>query len=555
MKQHLSAAPATLALSLVTAALAEFLLSFGLQADVRTQLLGGGAGTLGMALLTGLLAEPLSRCRPEGAGRLVYLWLGVWLAAELIQLLWQAHQLCWQQFSSLAVIGLAPGLLWIGWCSGQPNLDHTARILWWFVAVGGLIALLGLGEQARWQRLMETDSLPATWTVPLYAEYFTDGLRCQSGRIWRRRTAARYELGRFFSIGCVAGADLADKRPVSYLLAELSDPRILFCAKKGGPPMLNRRTLALAALGLWCLLFVRTRTTEKSMVRAVMLEWDAQGWTAGLLYQAPEAAADSSEASAQVRFAAAQGGSLGQALSTAEGLLPQQADYRLCDHVLLAPGCTQGWLREYEQLVLERRCGRLTARILGCGFTCQELSQASEETEGLPEKLLQAAKQAVPSAGVLYQREEGLTVPLLALQQDGVHRAEGGLLLSPSGRTRLTEDQLQAALMIQKKWGERRFWANGQELCLRVAAVSLEQQKESFLLRMDCQPRAGGVEPDQEQAVQLEQLCQEVVQLYWTYGVDLAGLCPFARSQNLRAVQIQKNICPQVQADVRFLQW
>ena len=221
--------------------------------------------------------------------------------------------------------------------------------------------------------------------------------------------------------------------------------------------------------------------------------------------------------------------------------------------MLLAPGCTQGWLREYEQLVLERRCGRLTARILGCGFTCQELSQASEETEGLPEKLLQAAKQAVSSAGVLYQREEGLTVPLLALQQDGVHRAEGGLLLSPSGRTRLTEDQLQAALMIQKKGGERRFWANGQELCLRVAAVSLEQQKESFLLRMDCQPHAGGVEPDQEQAVQVEQLCQEVVQLYWTYGVDLAGLCPFARSQNLRAVQIQKNICPQVQADVRFL--
>ncbi len=121
MKQHLSAAPATLALSLVTAALAEFLLSFGLQADVRTQLLGGGAGTLGMALLTGLLAEPLSRCRPEGAGRFVYLWLGVWLAAELIQLLWQAHQLCWQQFSSLAVIGLAPGLLWIGWCSRCPG--------------------------------------------------------------------------------------------------------------------------------------------------------------------------------------------------------------------------------------------------------------------------------------------------------------------------------------------------------------------------------------------------------------------------------------------------
>lgn len=94
--------------------------------------------------------------------------------------------------------------------------------------------------------------------------------------------------------------------------------------------MLNRRTLALAALGLWCLLFVRTRTTEKSMVRAVMLEWDAQGWTAGLLYQAPEAAADSSEASAQVRFAAAQGGSLGQALSTAEGLAAAAGRFTGC---------------------------------------------------------------------------------------------------------------------------------------------------------------------------------------------------------------------------------
>ena len=46
------------------------------------------------------------------------------------------------------------------------------------MAVGGLIALLGLGEQARWQRLMETDSLPATWTVPLYAEYFALPMLC-----------------------------------------------------------------------------------------------------------------------------------------------------------------------------------------------------------------------------------------------------------------------------------------------------------------------------------------------------------------------------------------
>lgn len=317
--------------------------------------------------------------------------------------------------------------------------------------------------------------------------------------------------------------------------------------------MLNRRALALATVGLWCLLFVRARTTEKSMVRAVMLERDAQGWTAGLLYQAPEAAADSSEASPQVRFAAAQGESLGQALSAAEGRLPQQADYRLCDHLLLAPGCTQDWLREYEQLVLERRCGRLSARVLGCGFTCQELSEASEEAENLPEKLLQTAKQSAPAAGALYQREEGLTLQLLALQQDGVRREEGGLLLSPAGRTLLQEDQLQAALLLQDRAGERRFWVGGRELRLRVSALSLAPQGEGFLLRADCQTRSGGIPPDQTQARQIAALCQEVIRLYWSYEVDLAGLHPAARLWRGRGAQIQKNACPQVQADVRFI--
>lgn len=320
--------------------------------------------------------------------------------------------------------------------------------------------------------------------------------------------------------------------------------------------MLNRRALTLAALGLWCILFVRARTTEKSMVRAIMLERDAQGWTAGLLYHAPEAAADSSEVSAQVRFSAAQGPSLGQALSGAERLLPQQADYRLCDHLLLAPGCTQEWLREYEQLVLERRCGRLTARVLGCGFSCQELSQASEETENLPEKLLQAAKQAAPAAGSLYQREEGLTIQLLVLQQDGVHRAEGGLLLCPAGRTLLEEEQLQAALLLQKRDGERCFWtAEGQQLRLRVSTVSLNPQGEGFLLLADCQSRSGGREPAPSEAAQVARLCQEVIRLYWSYGVDLAGLRPAVRLWRGRGAWIQKNACPQVQADVRFIKW
>ena len=68
------------------------------------------------------------------------------------------------------------------------------------------------------------------------------------------------------------------------------------------------RRIGTGALLIWCLLFLRCETTEQSMIRAVMLERSPQGWTAGLIYQAPEASADSSEAVAEVRFAAAEGG-------------------------------------------------------------------------------------------------------------------------------------------------------------------------------------------------------------------------------------------------------
>lgn len=201
MTQRFSASPATLALGLATASLAEELLSPGLRGDARTRLVWGLAGALGMALLAALLAGPLARCR-QGRGRqLCCLGLGVWLSGELVQLLWQAQQLCWQQFSSLAVIGLAPGLIWLGWQSGQPSLDHAARALWWLAAFGALVVLLGLGGQARWQRLVEADPITAPLGLPLYAEYFALPLLAPNPR----RAAALP----FVSFGVEAGFALA----------------------------------------------------------------------------------------------------------------------------------------------------------------------------------------------------------------------------------------------------------------------------------------------------------------------------------------------------------
>ena len=85
----------------------------------------------------------------------------------------------------------------------------------------------------------------------------------------------------------------------------------------------------------WCLLFLRCESTEKSMVRAVYLSQTELGYQAGLLYQAPQAAADAAEASAALQFVQAEGQTMERALAGAEQALPQTASYRLCDYLLL----------------------------------------------------------------------------------------------------------------------------------------------------------------------------------------------------------------------------
>lgn len=112
----------------------------------------------------------------------------------------------------------------------------------------------------------------------------------------------------------------------------------------------------------WCLLFLRCESTEKSMVRAVYLAQTEQGYQAGLLYQAPQAAADAAEASAALQFVQAEGQTMERALAAAEQALPQTASYRLCDYLLL-PKAEEPLLTEYEQLVLRRGCGRTAARL------------------------------------------------------------------------------------------------------------------------------------------------------------------------------------------------
>lgn len=313
------------------------------------------------------------------------------------------------------------------------------------------------------------------------------------------------------------------------------------------------RLFAAGALGVWCALFMRCATTANSMVRAIMLQNGAQGWEVGFLYQAPEAAADASEAAAGVAFVSARGQTFELALSAAEKALPQTANYRLCDYVLLAPSDGDA-LGEYEQAVAERQCGRLAARVFKCGFSGADISQAAGEAPALPEKLLQCIKQAAKSAPRLYERSEGLVLPVLALK-DGAPQIESeGVLLSAGRSLALTAGQTQAALALSGRGEGYEFWLGAERVRLEKALCSLTLKNGGFLLRVDCLAAPGAAKLSEEQAAELGELLAGTVRLLWANGADVLGLggALALRGGPKAALTPAKNACPEIRADVKI---
>ena len=116
------------------------------------------------------------------------------LFMELMHTLVQAQGLCTAEFSSMALLGFLPLLLWAGWAVPPASWNASARVLWWFAAVGGVVCLLGLAGQLHWYRLF-TPAQPtaANWDIPVYAEYFA-GAFCAVHGLPAARSGCRYGL-------------------------------------------------------------------------------------------------------------------------------------------------------------------------------------------------------------------------------------------------------------------------------------------------------------------------------------------------------------------------
>ena len=172
--------PAALTLSVVTAALAD---GIPQGVPVHRALWLGAVSAVCLCILSALAVAMLQNKAPSLAVRLT---LTAGFFMELMHTLVQAQGLCTAEFSSMALLGFLPLLLWAGWAVPPASWNASARVLWWFVAVGGVVCLLGLAGQLHWYRLFTPAQPTATgWGVPVYAEYFAGALLC-SARSARR---------------------------------------------------------------------------------------------------------------------------------------------------------------------------------------------------------------------------------------------------------------------------------------------------------------------------------------------------------------------------------
>ena len=320
------------------------------------------------------------------------------------------------------------------------------------------------------------------------------------------------------------------------------------------------RWLAAGVLVLWCGVFLRAENTEKSMVRALLLTPPtvvAQSWTVGLLYQFPEAAVDASDAAAQVQLCTGQGNTLQTALTEAERGLPRKASYRLCEYLLLNSETTLKTIRQAETVLNEEPVQGLTARVLCMDLSGEELATADGENELFPEQLLQAVKEAAPQAPHLYESRNALLAPVLILTDGAIENAEEMLLLTETGNTRLTPAESQMAQLLLGQSGEHTFPLDGGQVTFRRCVVSVEAVEDGFAVTLTGQRRAGTALPTAVQCAALEQLCVRTVQRCWENGYDLLslGAVRALKQGTGREALTTKNACPQVQADVSFLQF
>ena len=100
--------------------------------------------------------------------------------------------------------------------------------------------------------------------------------------------------------------------------------------------------------------------------------------------------------------------------------------------------------------------------------------------------------------------------------------------------------------------GEHRVVLDAGTLRLHRAFCGVEREGERFLLRVNALPR-NALPADAE--AELEALCADTVRRCWTLGLDISGLGAHQALRDGHFALTTKNVCPEIRADVRLMQF
>ena len=180
---------AAVSLSVLTTVMGQCILSDE-AISARTLLLQGLPMALALAVISRLLAlaevEQGTFSGNTFCSKLFCLLATVWFGAELAETLGQIQTLCWEQFSSMALVGILPLLLWAGWTLEPGVFSRSAGILWWAVVLAAAICFFSLSGQLHWENLFPEPEMTGQMQLPIYEEFFvlplffeTDGKKPQ----------------------------------------------------------------------------------------------------------------------------------------------------------------------------------------------------------------------------------------------------------------------------------------------------------------------------------------------------------------------------------------
>lgn len=183
MQQKQTFSARTLTLSIAAAELGRAIFGAGQTGSVRAVLLSNVLAAAAFVLLAALASVNASRLnRPGFAGKCICAVFLLWYLFELVRTVAMLQQACWEQFASMAFIGLLPFFLWAGWSLGCELYDRMASVLGWLVVLGIVFCVLGLAGQLQWQVLV-TGETAHSFVLPdatFYPEYFSFPLLCMS---------------------------------------------------------------------------------------------------------------------------------------------------------------------------------------------------------------------------------------------------------------------------------------------------------------------------------------------------------------------------------------